>query len=1019
MAKKDDEFAIDFSRIANFFSSKGAHKEKKAHSQAKHEVQDDPEGQTQEEHHHAEHSTEPAHHSHKKESEGGFELAFDISNVWKMMQKYSVLFLVLFPLILAFFVRVHSIDLPQTDDWARNSVNTYFRNQMVQQVNQLYPNLPAVEKEKILNEQIAKYISEHEDEYEQTVEQVSQQFKSSYKYEENGKSFTYMPDIDPYYYLRFARNIVKTGHIGDEVREGKEFDNHILAPKGDYIRSWLLPYMMVYLYWFMQFFSGSITLMQAAGYLSAIVAALCVIPAFFLGKRIAGNVSGFFAAVMIALNLGLLTRTSWGHPDTDAFNVLLPLLILWLVVEAFYARKEWLQYSLAGISGLIIGIFSYMWYGWWYIFDFILIMICFFLVYIAMKKSISLSSLVGVIDKNVRSILIILVIFVVSSFIFVSLLTSPKSFSGVITEPINSLSLKSATTTSSLWPNVYTTVAELNEASLSSIVDTLGGGAISAGGKPVRLDKFIFFIGMLGLILLIVRGRKSSSKDWMFITGSALWYFVLLSDKMLAVGPVTYSVFISIPVLIGIALSLRSGVENDSGSEDEERFSSLNYAVILFIWIAAMTFASTKGVRFTLLMVPPFSLMFGATMGVAHEKLTNALSSWFSRSSTTAIIVAVLLALVLIPTYKSALLVGKSDIPIVNDAWVATYDKIRLNSSSDAIINSWWDFGHHFKYFIDRRVTFDGAVQNRAQAHWIGRALLTENEKEAVGILRMLDCGANDAFEVLENATDDVHGSVDMIYKVIVLDKEASRKELEKKIDPETTEKVLRLTHCNPPEDYFITSEDMVGKSGVWAHFGSWDFERAEIWSELRKKDVSTAVSIMQQKFNYSQSKAENVYYEAQGILSEKEGNNWIAPWPSYGSATGCSQAAKDLLVCAFNLGANQPQVPFNINLSTMDAFVETSQGRMHPKALSYIKGNDTFVIRRYTNSTIDYGLSLIPSSDGASALLMSPQLVGSMFTRTFYYGGIGLKHFKQFDYQRDVTGLRIITWKIDWEGSE
>src|SRR3989344_5927942 len=107
--------------------------------------------------------------------------------------------------------------------------------------------------------------------------------------------------------------------------------------------------------------------------------------------------------------------------------------------------------------------------------------------------------------------------------------------------------------------------------------------SIDESGKPVRLDKFIFFIGMLGLILLIVRSRKSSSKDWMFITGSALWYLVLLSDKMLAVGPVTYSVFISIPVLIGIALSLRSGVENDSGSEDEERFSSLNYAVILFI----------------------------------------------------------------------------------------------------------------------------------------------------------------------------------------------------------------------------------------------------------------------------------------------------------------------------------------------------------------------------------------------------------------------------------------------------
>ena len=27
--------------------------------------------------------------------------------------------------------------------------------------------------------------------------------------------------------------------------------------------------------------------------------------------------------------------------------------------------------------------------------------------------------------------------------------------------------------------------------------------------------------------------------------------------------------------------------------------------------------------------------------------------------------------------------------------------------------------------------------------------------------------------------------------------------------------------------DYFITSYDMIGKSGVWGHFGSWDFVKA------------------------------------------------------------------------------------------------------------------------------------------------------------------------------------------------
>ena len=34
-----------------------------------------------------------------------------------------------------------------------------------------------------------------------------------------------------------------------------------------------------------------------------------------------------------------------------------------------------------------------------------------------------------------------------------------------------------------------------------------------------------------------------------------------------------------------------------------------------------------------------------------------------------------------------------------------------------------------------------------------------------------------------------------------------------------------------------FTSDDMVGKSGVWGHFGSWDFDRALIYNTLKKKE--------------------------------------------------------------------------------------------------------------------------------------------------------------------------------------
>jgi hypothetical protein len=45
-------------------------------------------------------------------------------------------------------------------------------------------------------------------------------------------------------------------------------------------------------------------------------------------------------------------------------------------------------------------------------------------------------------------------------------------------------------------------------------------------------------------------------------------------------------------------------------------------------------------------------------------------------------------------------------------------------------------------------------------AHWIGKALLTDDEKLAVGILRMLDCGENTAFDKLNARIDRVFNSL-------------------------------------------------------------------------------------------------------------------------------------------------------------------------------------------------------------------------------------------------------------------
>ncbi|MFC1730009.1 STT3 domain-containing protein, partial [candidate division KSB1 bacterium] len=547
-----------------------------------------------------------------------------------------------------------------------------------------------------------------------------------------------------------------------------------------------------------------------------------------------------------------------------------------------------------------------------------------------------------------KDLLLALICFVVSSFILVSIFTSASNFTGVYSQPVSFITIKESAV-ASLWPNVYTTVAELNDASLMQIIGTLGG-------------KLMFAISLLGVLL---------------------------------------------------TLTLKKDGKTD-----------VRYAILLSIWFAGTMYASTKGIRFTLLLAPAFAIAIGAAVGISFKYI----SKWAVKELNIHKIIAntvlvILMVMILIVPIKAANATVRSEVPSMNDAWYTALTNIKTNSTEDAIINSWWDFGHWFKAVADRAVTFDGASQNRPQAHWIGHVLLTSDEDEAIGILRMLDCGANTAFDILKNDTESTIKSVEFLYKIIPVDKEQAREILEKSslnLHDEDIERVLQNTHCAPPENYFITSEDMVGKAGVWAHFGSWDFEKAFVWRDLRKEEVDKAVDLMVKGFGYSEETAQKLYYETQSITNEKDANNWISPWPGYAATVSCPPVDNKTIQCVFRIGQrpNEQVIPFIVDIAEMEAMIETNQGKVYPSSISYVQ-DDKFIERVYENSTIPYSITLIKKDINYKAVLMSPQLAGSMFTRLFYHNGVGLKHFDKFDHQVDVTGQNIITWKVDWQGKE
>ncbi|MBW3022569.1 hypothetical protein KY308_00505 [Candidatus Woesearchaeota archaeon] len=889
--KNDEELSIDFGKIKNFFKPrKNANRE--------------------------------SGHAHGDKE----EFSLDARSVKDFFVKYGVIILILIPLVLSISIRMEAASLSFTDGWAKSTVENYYKTQIRNQVDQQYPNLPDKNKAVLVDQQFASYKESNKDQINAQIKDISQRYKEYFRFDD-GRN--YMPDIDPYVYLRYAENYLNHGYIGDEKRivNGTEvqWDNHQVAPLGVKVEPKTLhPYFLVYLYKIVRIFNPVTTPMQSSSYFPVILSALSVIPVFFIGKKLGGNVGGFFAALIFALSTTFLGRTLFGHADTDAYNIFFPLFIVWIFLEAFEQKDKIKQMIYAGGAGIILGIYSSAWDGWWYVFDFILGMLAVYMLYLLIfdKKALI---------ENLKKLGYAALSFIIVSGIFVSLFNA-AGFPTFIRAPLQPLAFTTLKVAAheTLWPNVYTTVAELNSASLSQVVASVGGN-------------LMFIISLVGIAFLFF-SRKQGKKD-------------------------------------------------------------IPFAILVVLWYIGIFYASTKGIRFTMMLAPPFAITFGIALGRIHEKGVNfAVKDLHLGKAVAGSIIIILFLLLFITPLKSATSTANSDIPIINDAWYNSLISIKYGSAENAIINSWWDFGHHFKYYADRAVTFDGGTQNSPMAHWIGKTLLTDDEDLAVGILRMLDCGSNNAFETLNKKINDTSISVNLLYDLVKLSRQDAKKLLQQNgLSDSESEKVLSDTHCQPPEDYFITSEDMVGKSGVWAHFGSWDFDRADIWVFAKKMPHDSAIEFIMKNSNVSIEEAERLYFEAQGISDEAEANSWIAPWPSYAGQSNCINIQNKTVSCENGV---------KINLTTMNVEVPTQQGIMPPYSLVYATKEG--IVEKKFDSKFAYSIAFI-NKENPIIVIMQPELAMSTFTKLFYFEGYGLDNFKLFDHQTGLTGTNVYVWKVKW----
>jgi len=908
--KEEGDVIFDFKKIKNIFSKKSKSTKEK------------------------ESTTKEPIAKEKKE-----EISFDIRKAWKFIVAHKALFILLIPIFFSIYFRAYPIYLPVTDEWAENTVYNNIRGNIGSQISQQYPNLPDTQKNALIEKQFNEILAQQKSEIDQQIQGTSNYFKTKMQ-DDSGQ--TYLLAIDPWLAYGYARNYIKNGHWGNEIVNGESRYSLRNGREGQKASFRLLPFMMAINYHVMNIF-GEASVLTAAFYIPIILMTLAAIAAFFIGKKYGGYTGALTASIIIGVHAALLNRTAAGFSDTDNIIAFFEMITVMFFVLAFDEKKTTKQWTYILLAGLSLGIYTIGHQSWWHIFDFLLgALFVYFVYYTWTKKDELKKGLASFLSlEKTKHILRLAFGFVISSWVFGSL-SSAILGRGIIThlknmitmpfiDPLAFMTAKQVGI-KSVWPNVLTTVAELNRSSVSAVIGQIGG-------------RLLFLLSLIGITILLLKKEKGERK-----------YFF--------------------------------------------------YGVFLAFWYIGAIYAAQSSIRFVAFLVPAFALAIAAFVAFTYNYATKWLTKGIHINSilSKTLVLAILFLIIALPLLRGAEATAKREVPSMNDAWYDSLIGIR-EDSNNSITTSWWDFGHWFVAVSERSVTFDGGDQGN-RIHWAGKSLLTNEEETAIGILRMLNCGQQKAPETLTTYFDNnTVKAINILNKVMIEDRETAKKIFEDKgLSQEEVDIMIEYTHCEDLIDqFYIASDDMIGKAGVWGHFGSWNFTKASMYNKVHDKQQDEGISILTEEFGLEEEEANNIYFE----IKSNNADSWVSPWPGYMGVSGCS-VKNNLAVCGNGVIVNLTNYETKINL----------QGQLAvPKSIVYADKNNIYE-KKFDGSTTGVSAAIVPDGNGYKSVIMDPLHAKGMFTRLFFFEGHGLECFDIFSYKKSFTGNEIYVYKVDWECS-
>jgi hypothetical protein len=412
--------------------------------------------------------------------------------------------------------------------------------------------------------------------------------------------------------------------------------------------------------------------------------------------------------------------------------------------------------------------------------------------------------------------------------------------------------------------------------------------------------------------------------------------------------------------------------------------------LILAIFLAATFIMSLSALRFTVLCVTPVSLLFA----IALEKIWQTRERFIlavPKKAVAWILVCIFLLSLLIPWQASKTSIRSLLNPIFNSAWDRALTKLREQTPTDSVIDTWWSPGHFVKAVAKRRVSFDGATIKGDVAYWLTRVYLSQSEEEALGILRMLNTSSNSAAEYLQKSGLPLSKAVPFLSTALKMNKDKARTFYSAAMPAKETAELLALTHGTPPPSYLLIYNEIVEGNVLLGYIGKWDFEKVERLN--REPELLKQVP----------SKASPKYIDF--IWS-------LVGGPFHQSDTLSPVVQKD----------NEILFSDGVKVNTADMTAEVSSpkfGSGIPHSILYLD-NDKVREKELADATLNYSVLFFREDNGSPrAVLMDRVLANSLIMKLYYFDGKGFKYFRPFAKERDITGrTKIFIYEVIWPES-